>query len=418
MKTVILLALFGVLSGTPTARGATNQIESLTFEQALEMAERRHPQLAETRALVGVSAGRAQQAGTFPNPEAILGAQQIPIRGYPVPDRQYLAGFGQTLPLGTRLAKAREAELLEREVRLRGLESVHRQLRRRVHGSFATALYQESAFQAQGRITTGLASVVAVTKARLDAGDAIPQDVARSEMELSRAEVELKRGESLRKQALIALSAAIGDPDLELKSVEGDLAVAFEIPSLDSVVASLSSHPELQAAEAGVRASNARLDLAKAERIPDVKVEALYHRLEISGQDTFDLGLSIPLPFFNRNQGRLREARAEGAAAEARARRTAAELSFNLRESHAALTAALSNLEVFRTQILPRAETILKSAELRYATGDSALVDVLLVRREWATVHLSYLETLREVMQSWAEVSSFLGQTAKRQPAK
>jgi cobalt-zinc-cadmium efflux system outer membrane protein len=325
-----------------------------------------------------------------------------------------VAGFGQTIPLGNRLARAREAELLEREVRLRGLESVHRQLRKRVHGSFATALYQESAFEAQGRITAGLASMVAVTKARLDAGDVIPQDLARSEMELARAEVELRRSESLRKQGLIALAAAVGDPDLEVRSVEGSLEVAFEVPTLDSLAANLSTQPELQAAEAGVRASGARIALAKAERIPDVKVEALYHRLEVSGQNTFDLGISIPMPLFNRNQGRLREARSETLAAEARVRNTANQLNLNLRESYVALTTALDNLKTFRNQILPRAEIVLKSAELRYASGDSALTEVLPVRRDWAAVHLSYLETLREVMLSWAEVSNFLGQTTRR----
>ena len=414
MKIVILLILFGVLGGASDVCGATNQIELLTLDQALEMAERRHPQLAETRALIEAASGRAQQAGTFPNPEAILGAQQIPVQSYPVPDRQYVAGFGQTIPLGNRLAKAREAELLDREVRLRGLESVHRQLRKRVHGSFATALYQESAFQAQGRITAGLASMVAVTKARLEAGDVIPQDLARSEMELARAEVELRRSESLRKQGLIALAAAVGDPDLEVRSVEVNLEVAFEVPTLDALAANLSTQPELQAAEAGVRASGARIALAKAERIPDVKVEALYHRLEVSEQNTFDLGMSIPLPLFNRNQGKLREARSEALAAEARVRNTANELSLNLRESYVALTNALENLKTFRNQILPRAEIVLKSAELRYASGDCALTDVLPVRRDWAAVHLSYLETLREVMLSWAEVSSFLGQTMRR----
>jgi cobalt-zinc-cadmium efflux system outer membrane protein len=414
MKIALLLSMLGVLGGVPATHGATTQIERLTLDQALEMAERRHPRLAEARAQVEAASGRAQQAGAFPNPEAILGAQQIPIQDYPVPDRQYLAGFGQALPLGNRLAKARQTELLEREVRLRGLEVVHRQLRKRVHGSFATALHQESAFQAQGRITAGLASAVAVSKARLDAGDVIPQDLARAEIELARAELELRRSESLRKLGLIALAAAVGDPDLEVKSVEGSLEVAFEVPTLDSLAANLSAQPELQAAEAEVRASSARVDLAKAERIPDVKVEALYHRLEVSGQDTFDLGLSIPLPLFNRNEGRIREARAEALAAEARVRNTANELGLNLRESHAALTASLDSLRILRTQILPRADAVLKSAELRYASGDSSLTDVLPVRREWAAAHLSYLEALREVMQSWAEVSGFLGQAAGR----
>ena len=33
--------------------------------------------------------------------------------------------------------------------------------------------------------------------------------------------------------------------------------------------------------------------------IPDVKVELLYHRLESSQENTFDVGLSIPLPLFS-----------------------------------------------------------------------------------------------------------------------
>ena len=248
MKAALLLTLISILGCTPRAFGATNLIELLTLDQALEIAERQHPQVAEARALIEAASGRAQQAGTYPNPEAILGAQQIPVRSYPVPDRQYLAGFGQTIPLGSRLSKAREAELLEREVRSRGLESVHRQLRKRVQGSFATALYQESAFQAQQRITGGLASSVAATKARLDAGDVIPQDLARSEMELARAEVELKRSESMRKQSLIALAAVMGNPELNVKAVEGSLDVAFEVPTLDLLAANLSAQPEVQAA--------------------------------------------------------------------------------------------------------------------------------------------------------------------------
>lgn len=62
-------------------------------------------------------------------------------------------------------------------------------------------------------------------------------------------------------------------------------------------------------------------------------MELLYHRLEATSANTVDMGLRIPLPLFNRNQGKLREARAEQAAAEARARMTQNELSTRVRES-------------------------------------------------------------------------------------
>ena len=408
---VFVAALSGaaVMAATSEVKPVARQVEHLTLDQAMEMAERLQPQLAEARALVEAAAGRAQQAGAFPNPEAIVGAQQIPFSRDSSNQREYVAGVAQPIPLGGRLGKAREAEQLDREVRLRGLEVARRDLRKRVHSAFATALYQEKAFQTQSQIAQSVKQVVATTQARVDAGDAIPEDVARLEMEFARAKVEIQRSQSLREQAILGLAAAIGDPRLSVKSLAGSLEATFEIPTLEALVANLSAQPEFALTDASVRASNARIDLAKAERIPDVKVEALYHRLEVTKENTFDIGLSIPLPLFNRNEGRLREARAEAAAAEARSLMTENELNLRLRASYAQLTSALATSRALQTEILPRAETVLKSAESRYAAGDTSLADVLPIRRDWAAVQLSYLESLRDVMQAWAALSPYVG---------
>lgn len=410
MKTPLPLFLIftGASLSCASDRATTPQLESLTLGQALEMAERLQPQMAEARALVEAAAGRAQQAGVFPNPEAIVGAQQIPIHGDAANQREYVAGVAQPIPLGRRLGKAREAERLEREVYVRRLEVIRRNLRRQVHNAFATALYQEMAFQTQSQIAQNVKKIAATTDARLQAGDAVPEDLARVEMEFARVRVEVRRSESMREQGMAMLAAAIGDPRLSVKELAGSLEEAFEIPTLEILAANLSAQPELALAHAELRARNARIDLAKAERIPDVKVEALYHRLEATKENTFDIGLSIPLPLFNRNNGRLREAHAEAAAAEARSRMTENELNLGLRKSYAQLTVALANTRTLKTEILPRAATVLKAAELRHAEGDTSLADVLPTRHEWATIQLRHLESLLDVMQAWTQVSGYL----------
>lgn len=406
---LILILLVILISPASTLRSAeTSALENLTLEQAIELAERQHPQLAEAHALVAAAAGRAQQSGTLPNPELIVGAQQLPLDRDASNQREYVAGIAQPIPLGSRLSKARDAELLEREVRVRGLEVVRRDLRKRVHSAFATALYQEQAYQTQSQIAHYSERAVALTKARVAAGDTVPEDLARVEMEFARTQVELRRAATMREQSQFALAAAMGDTNLKVKSLAGSLDTTFELPTLESLATSLSAQPELQLAEAGVRASNARVDLARAERIPDVKVEALYHRLEGTKENTVDIGLSIPLPLFDRNQGKLREARAEVAAAEARSRLTENELNLRLRESHAQLTSALATTRALQTEILPRAEAILKAAEARYAAGDASLTELLPARRDWAALQLSHLESLRDVMQAWAEVSGYV----------
>ncbi|MFM8358156.1 MAG: TolC family protein [Verrucomicrobiota bacterium] len=106
---VPLLAWLPLLAGA-LAAAVPEPLDSLTLDQALDLAERHHPRLAEARAEVEAAAGRAEDAGKLPNPEAIIRAEQAPLRDYPAPDRQYVAGFGQTVPLGRRLARAREAE--------------------------------------------------------------------------------------------------------------------------------------------------------------------------------------------------------------------------------------------------------------------------------------------------------------------
>ncbi len=407
-----VMVCWGIGGGAAFARAdpggvSGGPLEHLTLEQALELAEGLQPELAQARAMVEAAAGRARQAGAWPNPEAILGAQQQPFSGNQPNDKEFVGGVGQTLPLSQRLAKARQAEQWEREVRARGWEVKRRDIRKRVHSAFATALYQEKAYQAQAEIQRSAEKMVATTQARVDAGDAPPEDLARAEMDRARSTVELTRAGSLREQALVGLAGAIGDAGLVIGSLSGGLDATFEIPALESLAASLATQPEHVLAEADLRARSARVDLAKAERIPDVRVELLYHRLEASQANTWDVGLSIPLPLFNRNQGRLQEARAEAAAAEARARMTQSELAGRLREGHLRLTMALAASRAMEHDVLTRAETVRRTAEARYAAGDIGLAEVLPVRREWAALQLSYLESLREVMQAWVEVAPF-----------
>lgn len=41
--------------------------------------------------------------------------------------------------------------------------------------------------------------------------------------------------------------------------------------------------------------------------------------------------------------------------------------------------------------------------------GNISLSELLQLRRDWAAVELSYLESLRDVMQAWAALSPYVG---------
>lgn len=390
------------------AKPDSRPLENLSLNQALELAESLQPQIAEAKALIEAAEGRARQAGAYPNPEAIVGAQQLPFRNNAPEEKEYVAGVEQAIPLAGRLRKARRAELLDREVRRHELEVKRRDIRQQVHSAFANALYQAKAYQTQSAILNNAERAVATTQARVVAGDAPREDLARLEIELARAKVELQRAESLRQQALVALVSAMGDATLTVKSLSGTLEEALEIPTLEVLIANLSTHPEIALANSDVQARHARVEVAKAERFSEVRAQLLYHRLEGSRENTIDVGVSIPLPLFNRNQGRLREARAEVAAAEARARAGQNELVTRLHGAYLQLTSAVATSRTFKTEILAKADLVLKTAEARYAAGDISLAEILPLRRDWAMVQINYLESLREVVQAWAALTPFV----------
>jgi len=248
---------------------------------------------------------------------------------------------------------------------------------------------------------------VAVAKARLAAGDAIPAEVSQAEVELGRARLELEQATSRRAQAIEDLGTVIGNPTLQVESLEGSLEGSLALPTLESLATRLEQSPFIGAVEADIAVQQARIDLADTQRIPDVSLDLSYRRVG-DVENTVDVGVRVPIPLFNRYQGRIREARADFVAAEARARSVRNELTLELQTSYRTLARAIAAAQLLREEILSRAESVLRSTETRYASGDISLAELLPIRRDWTRARLDYLEDLNDVTQAWAALSPYL----------
>ncbi len=382
-------------------------IERLTLPQALELAERVHPDLATAQAQVESAEGRALQAGLFPNPELVSRIESVPVSGQTLERAEYLVGVSQPAPLGQRLAVARRVETLDRDRLGLELEVKRLEIRRRVQSAFATVLYWQRVIQARAEDVQIAENGVAVAKARLAAGDAIPAEVGQAEVEWGRARLALEQATSGRAQAVEALVTAIGDPTLHVESLEGALEGPLALPTLEALATRLEQSPFIAAADADIAVQRARIDLADSQRIPDVSVELLYRRVG-DVENTVDVGLRLPIPLFNRYQGSIREARADFVAAEARARSARNALAQELQTAYRTLATATAAATLLRDEVLPRAENVLRSAETRYASGDISLAELLPIRRDWTRVRLDYLDALQDVMQAWAALSPYL----------
>jgi cobalt-zinc-cadmium efflux system outer membrane protein len=403
MKIVVLLCFLA--GSTPAVLGSNTNgpLNNLTLERALQMALRSHPHLAEAAANLEAARARAATAGRLPNPEIVGRMESAPLSSGTTSLAEYVAGFSQTIPLGKRLSAARDVERAGADLREKEQEAAAWNLTRSVRGAFATALFTSRVWQAQTNLAANIEELVRITKARVEQGDAAPIDLARVEAEAAQQRLEVKESDHLHREAMHALSATLGDFNTSVESLAGNLEDALEIAAIKSESYQITDNPNLAVMEGAIEAQLARVRLAKSERIPDVNLDLFYRRLQGTRESAFDVGVRIPIPVFDRNRGRVREAESELRAAEARMERSRNELGLELRSRELALERALDTVSVLQSDVLPKVETSLRGAEARYAAGDTSLSDLLAVRREATAARLHYLEALRAVMVAWSD---------------
>jgi cobalt-zinc-cadmium efflux system outer membrane protein len=114
---------------------------------------------------------------------------------------------------------------------------------------------------------------------------------------------------------------------------------------------------------------NALLNLEKTHRLPSPTISGGFKRSEADGTNTFLLGLGIPLPLFDRNQGAISSLRVQSEAAISAREQVLVNAEAELGAIHQRLSTLLSNRASLQTLILPKAEEAYQSLKRAYQLG-------------------------------------------------
>ena len=161
--------------------------------------------------------------------------------------------------------------------------------------------------------------------------------------------------------------------------------------------------------------ANASVGRAKRETAPDLFVRAgprynrelLEPRLEPVGWEAaIEAGLTLPL--WNRNHGGVAEAAAGQVRSTSEVRRVELALAARLADAFERYLTALSATDVYRTEILPRAELAHSLYLDRYREMAAAYPQVLIAQRTFAQSMLQYLEALERGWVAAVEIQGLL----------
>lgn len=380
----------------------------ISVNDAVTLALTHHPDLVAARARVESAIGKKLQAGAFPNPVFSAGMELAPFSGKTTGNAEYPIGVVQRVPIGGRLDKAVSVEEAREKRLLAEFERQRREVERQVRGAFGAALFARDTLAVERERFAGAGEAAQIASERLAAGDVAPDEQARAHLEMTLARIALRQAEVSLKRARIELRGTLGLPELSLNELQGELEAALALPDLKAALARLEESPVLLAQVAAVEESHAQVLREEAQRIPDIDIGFFYRRLEETGDNAFDVGISMPIPIFDRRRGALQSARAERMLAEAEYRKTGLSLATSVQTLYWKLSQELETAEIFREELLPQSEIVLRAADERFGAGAISLAELLPIRREHRELQLSYLSLLRQIATDWAHFRSLV----------
>ncbi|KRW62511.1 TolC family protein [Pseudomonas sp. TTU2014-080ASC] len=377
--------------------------QGLSLDEALRQAEANSPTLSAANRQIGIAQGGRQQAGLIPNPELSWSMEdtrsQSSITSVQIAQPIELGGKrGARIDLAEKGQSAANVEL----------ERSKNELRANVIQAFYDSLLADMRVQLTQQSLQLAKRGADGARARVEAGKVSPVELTRAQVQLSEVDVELRRAQRDKANALARLQATLGQEGTPL-SLEGDPTRLPKPPAVNGLWSRLDDTAVMRIARLSVDEQEASLALEKTQRIPDLTVSVGSQYDKGLRQRVNLVGLSMPIPLFNRNQGNILSASYR--ADQARDLRNATELNLrsDVQQAMDQWLVAMDEIEMFNSTILPSAKSAVDSATRGFEMGKFAFLDVLDAQRTLITARSNYVNALASATASWVLVERVYG---------
>lgn len=386
----ILVSSQGIAASDLRQEPSTRDTVSLTLARARELVLTQSPRSLAARAQLEAAHGAARAFSTYRfNPRAEFKAVELFNPGgasdFEAILSQEIEWAGQA---GLRSSAARfdteastavygdRIRLLRAEVDLAYIAVVAAEQRSRVH--LAAARVVEDLDRAVGlQYRSGEVSPMEVNLASIQAG--------RAEAARIVAEQELA---TLRRELAGLLGIA---PGTFVNVVDQGLEVVSESEGLDDLVArALALRPDVIAARGRISQSEELERLSRRELIPTLGLAAVADRNGPGQPTTLGLRVSVPLPFWDRNQGVRQQRSAEARVRAEELRDLEVRVQIEVSGALDLLQASREALSVYEERVLGPVESNRQLLERARASGQLDLPTALLLQSQLWEAELAY----------------------------
>ena len=380
---------------------------SLTLAEALERARQSNPELQALVLEASAVDAAGRQAALLPNPSLEY-----------LREGKNSEGGSSTVQLSIPLElggkRAARVEAAKAGSRAAALDLAIG--RARIEAEVAAAYHQ--AYIAQEHVAlaaqvseTGRRSSDAAAR-RVLAGKVSPVEEARARVAEANWRMEGVTAQRELDEARIRLASLLGESGSEIGTLAAPVSPAEAVLPGGRLEDLIASAPAIERAIAEVEAGKASLLLERAARLPDVSLVVGSKRSEGPERDRVRqniIGLSMPLPLFNRNQGAILAAERRTDKARSELEATRLRIRAEAMQAHARMQAAMQQERLVREDVLPGAQFAAEAAMKGFEAGKFNYVEVLDAQRSWVQAQGQHLRAISDFYRARADLAKLVG---------
>ena len=376
---------------------------SVTISDAVSIFLQQNLQLVAGRYDIDTADAEKLTARLRPNPEISASFADLPLgfNGKFFKEQQYAFGISQTFELAGKRRKRIDAANANAELARAEFQTVLWQLTNDLKKKFYTVLLAQSLVNLAKDNQKTFEETVKHTTELFQAGEISGLDLRRLEVEKLKFDSDVATSERDHQVALRDLRVTLGGDyramDIEVAGTLDYQPYQFSLAELRDKA--LAARPDLKAAELSERAADASIRLQDAHRVPDLNLGAGINQVPLD-VSTYNFGIGIALPVFDRNQGERVKALIQRKKAQNDQKLIGNQVLGDVDKGLAAFEIQRKRVDLYRTGVLAKVDEIQTLTEFSLKSGESSILDLLDAIRTRRETLAAYYQALFDYQSS------------------
>lgn len=280
------------------------------------------------------------------------------------------------------------------------------------------AFYRVLAAQQAQTLATELLQIATTSKEttakRVLAGKVSPVEETKAKVAEAGLKIELASANQQlvsSKQRLASLwSNSLQPNNQEDYTAVGELEKLDNIDTLEDLMTQVADSPRLKKASLAIAQKQALSAIEQSKQTPDVTLSLGAQRNEeLGGITQAIIGLSIPIPVFDKNQGNLQSAKAREYQSIDEKSALENQLKTDIADAYSRRQLQVEASNMYKNDILPGAQSTYEAARKGFEFGKFSFLEVLDAQRTLFQAKTQHIQTLALARLAEADIQSILG---------